>query len=90
MKHFLHIGFHWVSPPDVKKLEATFNAALDWVRYAPNCWIVWTSSDPNKWAERLKPFLMGKDRVFICKLDITVHQGYLQKWIWDWINKSRT
>jgi hypothetical protein len=76
------------TPPSPEDLEPTFSKAIDWIRYAPNCWIVWTSTSPEKWYARLKPFLRGKDHVFICKLDISVRYGYLPKWIWGWIKEK--
>ncbi len=65
-KHYLHISFGWAGgDPKIGELEPVFGKALDWIRYAPNCWIVWTSSDADKWYSRLMPHLGPKDRMFI-------------------------
>jgi len=90
MKQFLHIGFKWENPTDSKKLKEILDKAIDWIKYAPDCWILWTSSDPDKWWARLKPLLKEKDYVFICKLDINVRQGLLPEYVWEWINKDRS
>jgi hypothetical protein len=87
---FLHIGFMWSSVlPKTKELEPVFGKALDWLRYAPNCWIVWTTSLPEVWYQRLKPHLGTSDQVFICQIDATQRSGWLSKWIWEWLNKAR-
>jgi len=87
---FLHIGFKWDGNPKITELKPVFDNAIDWVRYAPNCWIVWTSSDPQKWYDRIKPHLGNDDHVLICALDLTIRQGWLPKTVWDWINKPRS
>ncbi len=87
--HFLHVGFNWSGPSKLDELEPVFNKAKDWLRYAPNCWILWTGLTPQVWYTRLKPFVGKDDRLFICKLDTTVRQGWLEPWIWDWLKKAR-
>jgi hypothetical protein len=91
MSHrFLHIAFNWSGEPKIDEVKPVFDKATDWVRYAPNCWIVWTSSDPATWYERLKPHVGPSDHMFICAVDLTVRNGWLPKTTWDWINKKRT
>jgi len=92
MAKFLHIGFAWVGQPKTKALEPLFNRhALDWVRYASNCWIVWTNENPGSWFDRIKPHLGPNDQLLISELDrnIGTSQGWMPAFIWDWINKSR-
>jgi hypothetical protein len=89
MSQYLHVGFKWKERPEPEKLKSAFDRAIDWVNYSPDCWIIWTSSDPNVWWGRLKPLVEGKGHVFICKIDINVKQGWLPKNIWEWINKER-
>ncbi len=89
MSNFLHVAFRWHGPVKAEELEPTFNAAEDWLRYAPNCWILWTKSSAQEWHRKLKPFLSEKDHMFICRLDMSDRQGWLPQWIWDWMNKSR-
>ena len=87
---FLHIGFGFDGPPKVVELIPVFNRALDWVRYAPSCWIVWTTSSPEQWYERLKPHLTAKDHVFIVPLDLGKgYFGWLSQEVWDWLSKQR-
>lgn len=91
MSQFIHIGLNFSGESNRSaELKPVFDRALDWIRYAPNCWIVWTSSDPEKWYERLKPHLKEGEHIFIVKLDISQRQGWLPKSTWDWINKDRS
>ena len=50
--------FGWKGPVKMKELEPVFNKALDWMRYAPNCWILWTTTPAEDWVGRLKPYLV--------------------------------
>lgn len=33
--------------------KTTFDAATSWVRYAPNCWVLWTNRSIAEWHERI-------------------------------------
>jgi hypothetical protein len=88
---FLHVGFTWKGTPKAKELEPVFAQALDWLRYAPNCWIVWTTTDAQGWYERLAPHMTTNDRLLVCELNLAnTKQGWQEKWLWDWLNKPRS
>ena len=91
MKHLLHVSLFSVRPPKalVESLESVFATADDWMRYAPNCWLLWTSQDVAFWATKVKAeFLKDDESLFVCRIDPTgMTQGWLQPWMWDWINK---
>lgn len=88
---YLHIGFHFASMPKTTELEPIFmNFSDDWVRYAGNCWLVWTKYSQAQWLEALKPQLGEHDHVLI--LEIKPSQplsGWLPQWIWNWLYKVR-
>jgi hypothetical protein len=90
---FIHVGFKWSGPPKTKELESIFGKALDWLRYTPNCWILYTKIDPGAWYQRIKPHLDDGDYVLIAELNLTDvgdnYSGYQPKWIWEWIKKHR-
>src|SRR5260370_41689300 len=86
---FLHTGFTFVIEPELDKLENTFDKAFDWYRYAPNCWVVWTSSSPQKWYSRLKRHLGEDDLVFICELDVSNRSGWMPKKFWNFIKSHQ-
>ncbi len=85
----IHVGFNFSGPPKVKELEPVFNYATDWLRYAPNCWILWTTSPLDVWYARLKPCLGPGDEVIIYRIDPKERHGWAQKWIWEWLDKKR-
>jgi hypothetical protein len=89
LKKFLHIGFGFQAPPRTDELEPIFDKALDWMRYAPNCWIVQTTSTPQQWLARLRPLLSPSDNVFIVEINPANRSGWLPQSIWTWI-KERT
>jgi hypothetical protein len=90
---FLHIGFYWSGPPKTSELEPIFDQATDWIRYAQNCWIIRTTTDPDTWLARLKPLMAEKDRVFICEMNTSStnnYSGWLDKWMWERIQTPKT
>lgn len=85
MTTFFHIGIAFLDMPKVEELEPVFNKALNWLRYAPNCWIVKSTRSPRTWLARLKPHLSAGDHVFIVQIELNKRSGLLPKWAWDWI-----
>ena len=86
---FLHVAFAFRGAPRTKEFADIFNQAPDWLRYAPNCWILWTSNSPEMWAERVKPLLSDEESVLIFRMDLSERYGYLPKSAWDWLQKDR-
>ncbi len=89
MAQYVHISFNFDGATKINELLPTFNHALDWVRYAPNCWIVWTTSSAEKWYDRLKPHLTDNDHMLIVTLNLQDYSGWLPKWVLDWISEKR-
>lgn len=91
MAKLLHIAFNaHEAPPKFEDLRAIYDKALDWVSYAPNCCIVFTSSEPDVWYHRLKPVLRDGDSFLIHEIYIAGDRfftGYLPKFVWDWLAK---
>jgi hypothetical protein len=91
---FLHVGFNTANAlSKATELEGVFDAALDWIRYAPNCWILRTTTDSDTWAARLKPHLGENDMIFICELDMSnrdKYSGWLQEWMWPRLQSPKT
>jgi hypothetical protein len=85
----LHIAVAFKGVPRSAEIEKTLDMALDWMRYAPNCWLVYTNSSPQKWFERIHLAVKPDESVFIVKVDIKQRQGRLPKWAWDWMNQPR-
>jgi len=89
MARFYHV---YVAPRQGatnEEIEKKLNVAIDWFRYAPNNWVVFTSSDEDKWFERLKTFVKPGGNLFICRFDISTRQGWMSKEFWNWIDTNR-
>lgn len=89
-ERFLHISFTFNEGPKVQELVRVFDAATpDWIRYSPNCWIVWTARPASDLMYLLKPLLDVTDAMFIVKLDMTDRNGWQPTWIWEWMDRRR-
>jgi hypothetical protein len=89
-RRFINVAFRFKDKPDRAEIEATLDKALDWVRYAPNCWLVWTSSTPQRWYNRLKPYLEEGDNLFICEVNIAIRSGWMPKSFWEFIRSHQS
>jgi hypothetical protein len=89
--HFLHVAFYFADGDNkISTLKPIFKKALDWCRYAPNCWIVYTSSPVERWYRRLRPYITDEDGLFIVEINLEERQGWLNRSIWDWLDKDRS
>ena len=87
-RQLLHIAFKFADgDPKTAKLKPVFDKASDWIRYAPNCWIVWTTGSAEKWYERLRPHIDDRDSMLIVKLDTSEQQGWLSASVWEWFKR---
>ncbi|MHA2219416.1 MAG: hypothetical protein ACXACY_26190 [Candidatus Hodarchaeales archaeon] len=86
---FLHISFDVKEKYDEEKLRKKFDLALDWIHYAPGCWIVRTTSSAEKWYQRIKPVVGPKNLFLIVKIDLEERYGWMPKWVWEWIKQYR-
>ena len=83
------INIHFHDEPDPEALKKTFDKAINWIRYMPNCWLVLTSSDARRWYGRLSPLLGDSDTMLITEIDPDAISAWIQPWIIDWIDKSK-
>jgi hypothetical protein len=86
MARFLHVTVS-IPPANERVLERLFDKASDWVRYAPNCWIVVSDEDSEKWLERIREVTDKNANLFVFELNIENAYGYLPQKIWDWFEK---
>jgi len=95
-RRFTLISFHF--PAELSELEAqhhiqpVINMADDWLKYAGNCWIVWSAKTPTEWHAQFQTIERLKNcTIFIINLDISPgnRAGQAPMWVWDWIGKRR-
>ncbi len=70
------------------ELEKKMNLSYDWFRIRDNLWIIYTTSDKEKWMSRLTPLVESGGQLFICKLDTTERQGWMKKSYWKWLSRE--
>jgi hypothetical protein len=86
---YLHIYLKRNDDVTVDQVKEQMDLALDWYKYDPNIWIVYTNSEISKWKTRCKSLAGDSGEYFICEIDLSVHAGWMSKAFWDWLNKSR-
>lgn len=52
-------------------------------------WITYTTSDAEKWHVRLATLVKNAGYLFICKLDITSRQGWMNKEFRSWPQREK-
>ncbi len=77
--------------PDVSydAVKKVMDQSYDWYRINESLWVLYTTSDAEKWYERLSPLVKDAGRLFICKLDNTSRQGWMDKDFWSWIRREK-
>lgn len=72
-----------------EEVEKKINLALDWFRYDNSVYVVYSTSDINKWMTRLRPIVEKDGRLFVCELNHTNRNGWMNKSFWNWLRKQR-
>jgi hypothetical protein len=73
-----------VSYEEVKK---KMDLCRSWYRLTERNWILYTTSDADKLYSRLSPLVRDEGSLFICRLDISERQGWMNNRFWDWLNR---
>jgi len=90
MGNFYHVFIEPKEGVTPQQVEDKMNLAVDWFRCTRNVWVLYTTSDHDKWQERLRPLVDPKGSLFICRLDVNERNGWMIRTFWDWLNKPRS
>lgn len=91
MKKFLHLAVSPVDDTYRELIELKLDKAADWLRYLPNCWLLYTAQPARVWYERLSDIETAKGRnLFIIEVELSNRAGWIKTSAWDWINKTRS
>jgi hypothetical protein len=71
-------------------LKKKMDLALNWYRVTERVWVLYTSSDAEKWYARLSTLVKDDGNLFICKLDTSDRQGWMSERFWEWMRKRET
>jgi len=93
---FVHVGLTYHNLPaftveHVQLVDAAINSeALDWIRYAWNCYLVWTASDCETISRKIDrlPGMSGVGHL-VCEFTPRGAFGSLPPWIWEWLARDR-
>jgi hypothetical protein len=89
MAKFLNIYIVAKNGVSKEQIETKMNLAIDWIRYSDTNYLVYTSSDVNKWQERLLEFVKPDGSLFICEVAVDKRNGWMTQGFWDWVKKDR-
>ena len=92
MKRFLHITIvdPFVLPQHQTAIERVMDSAGDWLRYGPNCWIVYSAHPPVTWANRLNTIRGLASKHGFLVTEMGVYAGMLDQKVWDWMARPRS
>ncbi len=71
-----------------ESLKEKMDLSRNWYRITENNWILYTTSNAEKWYSRLSPLVKDSGSLFICKLDMSERQGWMNEKFWAWIRKN--
>jgi len=74
---------------NLSSVTEKINLARDWYRISETLWVIYTTSNQEKWMERLAPLVKPSGNVFICEANPTIRQGIMPKAFWDWLRKEK-
>ena len=70
-----------------EQVEKVMDLANDWYRIRRNVWILYSTSDSEKWYGRLAPLTKKSGSVLICQLNIEDSQGWMTGKFWEWLRR---
>ena len=87
--HFYMIHIERKKEISFDQVKEKMNLANDWFRIRENLWIVYSTSEPEKWYSRLSEYVLKEGQLFICKLAPEDRQGWMDQGFWDWLNRKK-
>jgi hypothetical protein len=88
---FIHVGFNFTGVAPIAELEKVFGSSIDWLRYENHCWLLYSTTELSIWRDRIHncPGILPADSFFLSEFSESSYTGYMHKWVWDWLSKSR-
>jgi len=71
------------------KIIETINKSLDWAKVSEGSWLLWTTTDPKTWSDRIKKKVSPGETLFICEINHENRGGFMPQSFWKFI-KSHT
>ena len=86
---FYHVYLMPKADTSYEQIEKKMNLALDWFKYDKNHWVIYSSATMDKLSARFKPLVEPTGRFFVCELNVSNRNGWMDKGFWAWLNKKR-
>jgi hypothetical protein len=86
---FLHVSIIPSEDATSAQIEEKLNKALDWMRYRPGIYVVFTKLSAKEWSRRLGVLAKPKGELFVAELDLSGLHGYMKKNFWEWVRKNK-
>jgi hypothetical protein len=87
--NFYVVYIHRLESVSYDSIKEKMDLSRSWYRITERTWILYTTSDAEKWYARLSPFVKDDGSLFICKLDMSDSQGWMNNNFWEWIRKHK-
>ena len=90
---FLHVGvtYNEIKMEYIHMVDAAVaSEANDWIRYAWNCYLVWTTSDCETISRKINR-IPGLENVvhFVVEINVVNSFGSFPPWLWEWLARDR-
>ncbi|MBL7925276.1 MAG: hypothetical protein JNK61_00070 [Bacteroidia bacterium] len=86
---FYHVFITPKTGVDLEAIKTQMNLALDWFKYDKNNWVLYSNASMDKLMTRFKPLVEPEGRLFICELNTSNRNGWMNKDFWEWLKKNR-
>ncbi len=87
-KQFLLVQLVSDNGVDMAHFTKTLDKALDWVQFASNGWLLWTSRDSSAWYDRLRPSLGESYNVLIVEANMKARAGRMPASFWEFVRSK--
>ena len=88
MSFFLHIFIKPKPRVTEEMVKSKMDLSIDWYKYSEYCWVVKTTSTPDKWQTRLRPLVEPDGTLLILAVDPSRRQGWMAKGFWEWLKAN--
>jgi hypothetical protein len=88
MASFYHVFIQPRKGVTYDEVEAKMNPSFDWFRCTQSVWVLYSTSQIDKWQERLRPLVEPDGSLFVCRLDMTSRNGWMSRRFWEWVKKN--
>ena len=72
-----------------ESVKEKMDLSVDWYRINEQLFVLYTTSDAEKWYSRLSPFVKESGSLFVSKLNTNDRQGWMVDEFWKWLRREK-